>query len=132
MSGIQDLLNDLAEFESTPESAGYELRHDLAGIIARHLAEKNWTQAQLADAMGAKAPFITRLIHSSSNCTFEVAGRVFFALGLKVKLVEERPVASLKFDPLGQGHLDEKIPTQIHPIIAGGGSEKARSVIASG
>ncbi len=88
MSGIQDLLNDLRKFDQSPQSVGFDLRNDLAEIILRHLDGKNWTQSQLARAMGVKPPFITRLIHSSSNCTFDVAGRAFLALGVKVRLAE--------------------------------------------
>ena len=87
-SGIRDLLSDLAEFESTPESRGYDLRLDLAEIILRHLDGRRWTQGKLARAAGMKSSFLTRITHAAQNCTFEVAGRLLFALGVNAKLVE--------------------------------------------
>ena len=89
-SGIRDLLSDIAEFEAAPESAGHELRLDLAEIVLRHLDGRQWTQRKLADAAGMKSPFITRITHAAQNCTFDVAGRLLFALGVKAKLVETR------------------------------------------
>lgn len=86
-SGIRDLLSDLDAFERDPASAGYDLRLDLAEIILRHLDGKNWTQKKLAEAAGMKSPFITRITHAAQNCTFDVAGRLLFALGIKAKLV---------------------------------------------
>jgi plasmid maintenance system antidote protein VapI len=88
MTAINDLLKDLEAFESTPESRGYDLRLDLAQIVLRHLKEKGWTQKALADAAGMKAPFLTRIIHAAQNCTFDVAGRLLFALGIRAKLLE--------------------------------------------
>jgi plasmid maintenance system antidote protein VapI len=89
MSTIRDLLNDLAEFEESPDSAGYDLRLDLADIILRHLDGKDWTQRRLAEAAGMKPPFITRVTHAAQNCTFDVAGRLLFALGVKARLIED-------------------------------------------
>jgi plasmid maintenance system antidote protein VapI len=88
MSDIQDWMNDLREFEKTSASRGQELRLDLSEIILRHLDGKNWTQAKLAKAAGMKDPFLTRIIHAASNCTFDVAGRLLFALGVHAKLIE--------------------------------------------
>lgn len=88
MSGIRELLDDLSQFESTPEAVGYELRLDLADIVLRRLRELGWTQAQLADAAHMQSPFVTRIVHSAQNCTFDVAGRLLHALGAKAKLVE--------------------------------------------
>jgi ribosome-binding protein aMBF1 (putative translation factor) len=88
MSTTRDLLNDLDEFDNTPEGRGYDLRLDLSSIIVRQLAAKGWTQKKLADEVGVKESFITRLIHSSANCTFDTAGRVLFALGVRAELKE--------------------------------------------
>ena len=88
MTGFQDFLNDLAELEKQPESVGLDLRLDLAEIILRHLDGKNWTQTRLAAAAGMKSPFLTRITHAAQNCTFESAGRILHALGIKAKLVE--------------------------------------------
>lgn len=88
MSTIQDILNDLKEFENSPENAGYDLRLDLADIIVRHLDGQKWTQARLAKAAGMKDAYLTRVIHSAQNCTFDVAGRILHALGVQVRLME--------------------------------------------
>ena len=94
MATTQDLLKVLEDFDKKPESQGYRLRLDLSAIVLRHLSEKGWTQQQLADAAGVKPPYVTRIIHGATNCTFESAGNVLFALGVKVKLVEAQPPSS--------------------------------------
>lgn len=94
MSVIRELLDELRAFNETPESVGYDLRLDLAELILEELRAKQWTQKQLADATGMKPSFITRLVNSANNCTFEVAGRVCHALGLRPKLVRATEDAS--------------------------------------
>ena len=86
MATIRGLLKELESFNTTPESAGYDLRLDLSTIIHMHLARKGWTQSKLAAACGMKAPLLTRIMHGASNCTFETAGRILFALGVQPKL----------------------------------------------
>jgi hypothetical protein len=93
MTTTKDLLKILEEYEKTPDSRGYDLRLDLADIVLRHLRDKGWTQKALADAAGMKAPFLTRIIHAAQNCTFDVAGRLLFALGVRAKLMELAPSA---------------------------------------
>ena len=110
---FRDLLKDLEEFDRTPEGWSCDLRLDLADIIIRHLAEKSWTQAKLAEAAGMKQPALTRILHSDANCTFETAGRVLFALGVKGKLVEERAVAGSK---LNRSEMEKK-PRPKHRAI---------------
>jgi|GEM_PF-3852119 len=90
MDAIQDLLNDLHNFEATAEGYAEELRLDLSGIIAAELRERNWSQARLAKEAGMKASYINRLIHGASNCTFEVAARVLFTLQIRPQLAERR------------------------------------------
>ncbi len=87
MATIRELLNDLKELRTKPESIGYELRHDLARIILEKLDGKKRTQANLADACRMKPSFLRRVIHFSQNCTFEVAGRIHFALGDRGRLL---------------------------------------------
>jgi transcriptional regulator with XRE-family HTH domain len=88
---VQDILQALHEYEQDPESSGVQLRLDLATIILRRLKAKGWTQRQLAQKSGFKEPFISRLLHSSSNCTFDTAGRVLRALGVEAKIEEVAP-----------------------------------------
>jgi transcriptional regulator with XRE-family HTH domain len=88
MTTVRDLQKLLEDYEKTAESAGYDLRLDLAEIVLKALKRKGWTQKQLAAAAGKRESFITRIIHSANNCTFEVAGQVLFALGIKARLAE--------------------------------------------
>ena len=88
MSGIDDVLKDIEHLEKTPEGHAYDLRLDLSEIVLRHLDGKHWTQNQLAKAAGMRPQVLTRIIHAASNCTFETAGRILFALGIKARLVE--------------------------------------------
>ena len=88
MAAFQELLNEFKAIEESPLSTGFDLRLDLSEIIHRHLGENGLTQKALADAVGMKEPQLSRILHAASNCTFETAGRILFALGIKVKLVE--------------------------------------------
>lgn len=58
----------------------------------RHMDGRKLTQKQLAEMADMKESFITRIVHADSNCTFDVAGRILQALGVKAKLVEDAPV----------------------------------------
>ena len=86
MKTIQELQNEFSAYSHTPEMAGYDLRLDLSYIIVTQLDAKGWSQKQLAEAAGVPEQTITRLVHSASNCGFELAGKILFALGVKAKL----------------------------------------------
>jgi transcriptional regulator with XRE-family HTH domain len=86
MAKPKELLRLLNEFRNSADGAGHQLRLDLADLVIAKLREKGWTQKQLADATGMKESFVTRIIHSNSNCTFGVAGRILFALDVKATL----------------------------------------------
>lgn len=102
MSHVRDILKALDEYHQTPESRGMKLRLNLAQIILRHLKENNWTQKELARKTSFKDSFISRLLHSDANCTFETAGRILFALGVEAKLEEVRAThSSMKMDSSG-------------------------------
>lgn len=90
MNALDRLTQHLEAYEQAPESAGLHLRIDLAELIVRGLERKGWTQRQLAQAAGMKESRITRLIHSDANATFDVAGRVLRALGIRASLKEKR------------------------------------------
>jgi transcriptional regulator with XRE-family HTH domain len=77
-----------------------DLRLDLAEIILRALNERGWTQRQLADAAGMREQYVTRVIHSSQNCTVDIIGRLLFALQVKAKL---QPAG---FTPIGDTDRD--------------------------
>ncbi len=76
----------LSKYNETPDSVGYLLRLNLAEMVMTGLWRKHWTQKQLADAAGMKESFIARIIHADSNCTFDVAGRLLFALNIDAEL----------------------------------------------
>ncbi len=65
-----------------------QLRLNLAEIILRYLRLNDWTQRDLASATSFKDSFISRLLHSNANCTFDTAGRVLFALGVDARIEE--------------------------------------------
>lgn len=102
MSHVQDILKALDEYHQTPESRGMKLRLNLAEIILRHIKENNWTQKELARKTSFKDSFISRLLHSDANCTFETVGRILFALGVEAKLEEVRAMhSSMEMDSSG-------------------------------
>ena len=69
-------MNKLNGFKQTPASGGLDLRIDLAEIILGHLGEDGLTQLHLAELASVTPQQITRIIHSSTNCTFDTAGRI--------------------------------------------------------
>ena len=124
MSHVQDILKALDQYHQTPESRGMKLRLNLAEIILRHIKENNWTQKELARKTSFKDSFISRLLHSDANCTFETAGRILFALGVEAKLEEVRAShSSMAMDSSGhtqtfsrQDHTNGKEIFKIHKI----------------
>lgn len=94
MVTTKDLLKRLREFENSPEGYGYELRLQLATVIFRQLDKKGWTQKRLAEESGMKESFLSRVLHAESNCTLDVMGRLFFALGIKPQLIDRETTAS--------------------------------------
>lgn len=73
----------LGEFKENPQSVGYLWRLNLSDILLDRINDQGCTQKQLADKAGMKQPFVSRIINSDSNCTFDVAGRLLFALGIR-------------------------------------------------
>jgi hypothetical protein len=86
------ILKDLQEFEKSPLNIGYDFRLDLADIILRRLGKLKWSQAKLASVIGIHPPMLTKIMHSASNCTFETAGKILFALGVReAHIVQDAP-----------------------------------------
>lgn len=87
---IDDIRKALERYKQTPDSVGMELRLSFAEIVLRILRQKGWTQCQLAERARLKPPYISRVLHSNANCTFETAGKILFALGARGTLRETR------------------------------------------
>ena len=89
MNKITDLIQkEIDKVDSTAEGSSLDLRLDLSSLICKKLAENKWTQKELAHRVGMKESLLNRIIHGASNCTFETAGRILFALGIKGQLVD--------------------------------------------
>lgn len=100
MSTERDILSLLDEAQANPQRVGLDLRLDLASIVIQTLAEKGWTQKDLALAAGMKEPAISRIVHSDTNCEFDTAGRILFALGIDAALTVKEKVESTAQTPL--------------------------------
>ncbi|MCA9312058.1 MAG: helix-turn-helix domain-containing protein [Phycisphaerales bacterium] len=87
MKQIERLHQRLRHFNATPEGRSQTLRADLATIMIQRLSELGWTQKELARRCGKPESFISRLIHTDTNCTFEVAAHVLHTLGVQPRLV---------------------------------------------
>ena len=102
---VNDLLQELADYEKNdPEHVGFDLRLQFSEIVVDALRRNGWTQRDLADRIGRKASFISRIVHSDSNCTFDTAGRILFALDVQPQL-REQP-AEVRADTNGTLQLD--------------------------
>ena len=91
MSLLKNLQKTLADHEQDPLSTGMELRVGFAKLVLDEMDRKKWNQRTLAKAAGMKPSFISRVIHSDSNCTFEVAGRILHALGITSEFSRRDP-----------------------------------------
>lgn len=98
MNAIEKLGQSAADFSDDPRSAGYALRLDLAALVIRAMKRRGWSQQKLADEAGMKPAFVCRIVNAESNCTFETAGRLLFALGETARLVEPQTTASTDDD----------------------------------
>ena len=93
MTNATDFLDILSELEKTPESVGLGLRLDLSQIIHQHLADKKISQKKFATMCGMKPPLLARVMYSNANCTFDTAGRILYAMGVRGKLRVDRGAA---------------------------------------
>ena len=91
---LQSIRKRLSDYQSSPKGYGTGLRHDVAAIIVQRLEELNWTQRDLAKAMGKPESFVSRLIHRNANCELETVGEVLHALGVKPSIVAREVLAS--------------------------------------
>ena len=89
MASTQDILRALAEYKQKPESYGMKLRLNLAELVIQRLKSNGWSQRDLAQEAGLKEAYISRILHSDANCTFESAGKILFALEIKAALLPE-------------------------------------------
>lgn len=78
----------LSKFHDDPQSVGFQFRLDLSTLLCELLDENDWTQKQLAEAAGMKEAVVSRIVNADSNCKFETAGRLLFALGVREGEVE--------------------------------------------
>lgn len=84
-----EIMKLIAELESEPCSAGLGLRLDLSQIIHCHLSETGLTQNEFSKKCGMRSQELNRIIHSRTNVTFETAGNILFAMGLRGKISVE-------------------------------------------
>lgn len=84
----RELSERCRDYQKTHEYWAMQLRLDLADLLTDHLRETGITQRELAAACGMKESFLSRIIHSDSNCTFDVAARVLHSIGVKPQLVD--------------------------------------------
>jgi transcriptional regulator with XRE-family HTH domain len=110
MASTQDILRVLDEYKRKPESYGLKLRLNLAELVIQQLNSNGWSQRDLAQKTGLKEAYISRILHSDANCTFESAGKILFALGIKVALLPEPEWTST--DDLHGNEIDQEGGTE--------------------
>ena len=70
-------------------TASSKLRSGLAYAMLVGLKDKGWTHQQLGEAVDLDPTIINLLTHNRVDCSFEMAGRILFALGVSARLVLE-------------------------------------------
>lgn len=98
MASVKNILKRLSAYKRTPESGGVKWRLNLAEMVIRRLNINGWSQRQLADKVGMNEVYISRILHSDVNCTFNSAGRILFALGIEASLIPDQQSASMEQD----------------------------------
>ncbi len=92
---VSEMLQALDRYERTGKGHGLRLRLNLAEIILRQLRVNGWTQRDMARRTGFKEPFISRILHSNANCTFDTAGKLLSALGVDARIIDETSVRNV-------------------------------------
>ena len=109
MAHIDDLRQLFSELERQPQSRGYDLRLSFADLVIDALRERHWTQKELADQAGLRESQISSIVHAESNCTFDLAGRILFALGIKAEFGPSSFRDANAETPIGQGLLTQRM-----------------------
>ena len=86
MTTARDILRILDEYERKPESYGVKLRLNLAELVIQQLNVTGWSMRQLAETSGVSEAYISRILHSDANCSFDTVGKILFALGVRARL----------------------------------------------
>lgn len=81
---LMDRANErLRSFRDHPDSIGYQLRLNLMTLLCELLEKRGWSQKDLAKSVGKHESYVSRVLNGDSNCTFDTAGRLLFALGVR-------------------------------------------------
>jgi predicted transcriptional regulator len=81
------LSNLIRDYKSTPDTDKHEWLIDLAGILGEGMDELGWTQEKLSRESGVPEIRIYNLMNGTQDCTFGVATKLLFALGIKTRIV---------------------------------------------
>lgn len=89
VTGSKSKLRDRVEaalsgFKEDPQSVGFHWRLNLSTLLCELLEDKkDWTQKRLAKEAEMSEQVVSRILNADSNCKFETAGRLLFALGIR-------------------------------------------------
>ena len=87
MNKLSEMMIDAFENDCADDLA-LDLRLDLSDMMHAEMHTKKLSQTELAKLVGIRVQVLKRILHGSSNCTFESAAKILFALGVKAKLVD--------------------------------------------
>lgn len=96
VTGSRSKLRDKVEaalsgFREDPQSVGFHWRLNLSALLCELLEDKKgWTQKRLATEAGMQEPVVSRIMNADTNCQFDTAGRLLFALGIREGDIELR------------------------------------------
>lgn len=99
-----NIIEDYLDQHSDPVAEKYALLClDFIDEIHDHLAKKNWTQNDLADAMSKSPAEISKIINGGHNITFKTLAKLAVALGEDIMITQSK--ARIKY-------ADEVIPVK--------------------
>lgn len=89
MASVKELRAALADYKSSPEGYGHQLRMTLADVVLDGLKAHGWTQRRLAKQSGKDEAYITRVVHGDQNCGLDTIGEILHALGVRASIVPD-------------------------------------------
>lgn len=90
-SATQELLEEFSKIEQSPTSGGFDLRMDLMEILHRHApSTKRSACEEIAKVAGVDVNVVMNAMCADQDLTFDTAGRIIHALGLKPRLAVKR------------------------------------------
>tara|TARA_B110000208_G_C11684389_1_gene399988 strand:- start:476 stop:928 length:453 start_codon:yes stop_codon:yes gene_type:complete len=83
MSKYDNFLNKIDSYRSSHEYLSGKAKDQFAFDVDTEMRIKRITKKQMAERMNTSAAYVTKVLRSDANLTFETVGKILHALGVK-------------------------------------------------